>query len=582
MAAENAKLRLTSPKASGETAHELDTATAYSAGTLLSLKNNGTEKFGVAHDGAARGKLLDKGGAVHNVMAYGAVGDGSTDDTTAIAAACAAAVASDGEVLVAAPCAVTGVTLPAGARLRFSGAGRLVGTDTSTLLTAGGDNITLHDPVFDLGGASTRAFYATGRSGLKVLGTTLVRNPLQTAGVIDSFQGGLIFDQCDDWVVEDVVVEGLTQNAPSVGRLRAIGATTCNNFEVRSITAHGVDFPCVIYDCNNWKVGSIVAYDVTDNGAYIQNDSLNGAIDSVTIHGCTEGVVFRCNSSDANIHVGSLFVRDSSVRGMSLRTGGGYHIGTATLVDSQFAQSGAYLVTATPPGVGALHRLTIGTLRVFASSSFTSLRPVILEQNVGVSIGTLEIYAHSPNGGEAARFIDCDRLVIGHLVIVGTGAAVTVGFRFWDGDAPVTDPTLVVGMLTTVNVTTPYIVNVAGKTNVVVNQPLVRYKSLTIQDDDVATLQFRSLDTSRAAGEAVARLEMYNSDSSSAGAKFTLELQAAGGTGGAGQTVIKNDQGAVVARIPTNQGMAVKLPTASTGLESGMIWNNAGTVTIVP
>lgn len=33
--------------------------------------------------------------------------------------------------------------------------------------------------------------------------------------------------------------------------------------------------------------------------------------------------------------------------------------------------------------------------------------------------------------------------------------------------------------------------------------------------------------------------------------------------------------------VVTATGMSIKLPTASTGLSSGMIWNNAGTITIV-
>jgi hypothetical protein len=516
--------------------------------------------------------LNEAGGEIFNVKSFGAVGDGVTDDTAAIQAAIVAAVAADTSVKITQPHAVTALTPPAGARILFEGFGRLIALDASTVITPAGDDVVIVNPEIDLGGVSNRAYFGDSRTGLRVLGTTRIYNPFTTASDPGSTRGGLIFNACTDFVVGDVIAEGLYQyDNQANGRYRAVGAVGCSDFSISSITVFGGDQAFVPFDSTNWHVGSIFAHDLTDNVLYAQGTTSHGEIGEVVGHNVAEGIVLNCSGNDANLHIGSALIRVASVRGLSLRTGGGYHIGSITLVDAQFAQSTSY--------AGA-SRLTIGTCRVTFVAN-TTLRPVLLTRNTDLSIGVLEVYADTPFGDEAIRFVDCNRVTIGHLNIDGIGGSpIATGLRFSNGADVVSNPSFVIGLLTSRNVTTPYIVN-TDKPNVVLGLPQERVSNLTLRQDGPVTLQLRRTTTSLTAGDVLGAIEAYNSDTSGAAVRFRLEVQAAGGSGQFGQTVIYNDRNEVVGRIPTNQGLGIRLPTSSAGLESGMIWNNAGSVEIV-
>jgi len=77
--------------------------------------------------GGIRGAVQDKGGAVYNVKAYGAKGDGTTDDTTAIASALTACGTSPGIVFMPkGTYVIEGLTVPTGCTLAGAGIGATV------------------------------------------------------------------------------------------------------------------------------------------------------------------------------------------------------------------------------------------------------------------------------------------------------------------------------------------------------------------------------------------------------------------------------------------------------------------------
>ena len=74
----------------------------------------------VTNTGPYKGKVYDKGGQVYNVMAYGAVCDGSTDDSTAFASAISAASGAGGGIVQvpAGTCKIASVAMAANVTLR--------------------------------------------------------------------------------------------------------------------------------------------------------------------------------------------------------------------------------------------------------------------------------------------------------------------------------------------------------------------------------------------------------------------------------------------------------------------------------
>lgn len=443
-------------------------------------------------------------GAVVNPIDYGADPTGVSDSTAAITAAITAAVAQNAVTVISNGLfSVTGISLPANAKLSFEG-GQLVGRDTTTIITVAGNNVTIENPVIDLDSKSARGIFALSVDGFRLLGTTRISNAKTGEA---NYRGGVQIESCTNTVVGDVIGENIRQSATLAGLYRVLEFNLCTDFSTGKIFANNCDIALNLPDSVNGFVEAVQGNDITDNVVYLLGASRNISIGDVHGYICGEGIVFNCTDLDAGIHIGNVLINTASAKGLSLRTGGGYHLGSVTLIEANMEQN-----TSFSP---ATSRMTIGSLKIYQNTA-TAFKPINLFGNTHITFGTIDIQANAPLSLEGGRFTDCDRIIVGSARVWGIGGtALTIGLRFSDGGAPVADPYVTVRCYQSQNVTNPSIANTAVKTNI------------SVQYDNV--------------------FQQANAPVS----------------------------------IVTATGMSIKLPTASTGLSSGMIWNNAGTITIV-
>jgi hypothetical protein len=500
---------------------------------------------------------------------------------TASAAVNAAAItAAITEAIVQGRCAVikdvyttNGITLPANAHLAFEG-GSLIAATTGAVLTAGGNNVTIENPVIDLDSKSARGIFALSVDGFRLLGTARISNAKTGEA---NYNGAVQIESCTNTVVGDVIGENIRQSATLAGLYRVLEFNLCTDFSAGKIFANNCDIALNLPGSVNGFVEAVQGNDITDNVVYLLGASRNISIGDVHGFICGEGIVFNCTDLDAGIHIGSVFINTASAKGLSLRTGGGYHLGSVTLIEANMEQ-----VTSFSP---ATSRMTIGSLKIYQNTA-TAFKPINLFGNTHITFGTIDIQANAPLSLEGGRFTDCDRIIVGSARVWGIGGApLTIGLRFSDGGAPVANPYFFIQDYSAQNVTVPYSIGTATKTNIRILSDDKLFSNLTMQQFGGVTLQLENLNTALTAGDVLALFQAYSNDSSAPGIKFKLEVQAAGGNGGLGQTLVKNDADAVVGRVPpnaVNAGMSIKLPTSSSGLDSGMIWNNAGAVAIVP
>lgn len=443
----------------------------------------------------------------------------------------------------------------------------LVPSGNLTPLTVG-SNCTLHDLKIDLAGISTRAVAISSSQNVRFKGTTLIENALGGGANTD---GAIIMASCSGISFDRVRLNNILQNSGAAGLYRGMDISSSNDIHINDLLMVSGDICLNLYASTNVMANSIYGKNLSDNGIYIINATSSVSIDSANFYNCGEGIVLDSSATNALTTIGDLTVSNASAYGITWRQGGGYFIGGAHLIECPFATSTS----------GVRDGLTIGSLRIYYTGTTTRCMTISDADNLTIMGG--EFSADTPLSSYAALVTDCDNLLL-NLSIKGVGAsALTEGIRFTA--SALTNPKIVSNINYT-RVTTPYTVNAAitDQSEVFVKTYDTHYGDLTIKKNTPVILQLENTDTTMAAGDDIASLVIYGRDSTLPGQKFRL-LTEAQDTSGASRTWLYNDSGVAVGYIPanaTNAGMTIKLPTSTTGLSTGMLYNSGGIVSIVP
>jgi Pectate lyase superfamily protein len=130
------------------------------SGTTGSFSGNTTVGGNLTTTGAITGPIIDKGGQVFNVKAYGAVGDGVRDDTAAFNSALTALTTAGGGVCLVPKgtyiISASGITSKVTSGVHLAGVGRgasilkIAGMPTGNLLVCNGDNWSVQNLTLDL------------------------------------------------------------------------------------------------------------------------------------------------------------------------------------------------------------------------------------------------------------------------------------------------------------------------------------------------------------------------------------------------------------------------------------------------
>lgn len=98
--------------------------------------------------------------------------------------------------------------------------------------------------------------------------------------------------------------------------------------------------------------------------------------------------------------------------------------------------------------------------------------------------------------------------------------------------------------------------------------------------DIAPTLKLKSTKTSVTTGEVIGGIEWETSDTSSPGVKHKIITKSLNTTGNSHNAEYSLNDAIYMLALHTG-GATIVLPQSATGLPSGSIWNNAGTIAIV-
>lgn len=237
-------------------------------------------------------------GNLYNVLAYGAVGDGTTDDSTAVAAAFTAAGAGDTVYFPPGYTYLFNATVSTGSDVRVLAYGATLKVGTATPLSITGDNVTVEGATF-LGTATDHTVVAVGGEGLYI-DATAARSNIRIRHCDFEWLGrGIWFvspDPVDNTIllknilISDCTFRDLTENAIAV---RKAGATQGTNYHVRQMRVADCHFEDIYYPSPaataalHWAAGSTIEKLAVANCSF-KNCAASAMLASgaATVNGC--------------------------------------------------------------------------------------------------------------------------------------------------------------------------------------------------------------------------------------------------------------------------------------------------------
>lgn len=380
-------------------------------------------------------ELFDVYGTVIPVTAYGAVGDGTTDDTTAVQAALTASTSSTTIVLPAGKTFLVGpITIASGRLLSDGGVLKLKASTESNanLLTVTGNNVTLDGLVID-GNSAGQTNAIIGIRAVSVSGLT-IKNCRITDMTKDAIR---ISGACDDLTIRDNHVSGLAMTAAGISVLASgsrmsvsrnrVSVTTGQAVLIHSETApliYGLDvigniidsagqIPLEVFDAETVVISgnAIIAGNRGISLARVDNVSITGntvknqttyavelssACDGVTISGNTvlncarfiEASSVTALSVTGNVAIGTgLSGTVASSAYLRINTGSNIVIANNVIADWAYLTNGIRIgVGSAPVGVSIVNN------RFLVNNANTSLTALNVAQATNVTVQGNQAY----------------------------------------------------------------------------------------------------------------------------------------------------------------------------------------------
>ena len=557
-------------KKNGSVVYSAPAATERYSNTVISSMNASQVVYDPEGIGAVSSTVQAKLRESMSAQDFGVVGDGVTDDTAALQAAVAAASAAQVTLYI------SNLTIAVSSSVTMADVSVIYDNATIKAISASipiliGSNVTFKgDLTVDLNSLANSGIVGNTPDNVNLLGKTTIKNSANGGA---NFNGGILFAGGTNIHIGTVIGFSLTQSALGTGVYRLVDFSNVNVGSFDLIDNTDGNITCNLFASQNISGGTIRSRNCRTNTCYIINSTQDISIEEI-IHESGAGLGLSLDSTVANsrVNIGYLSVTDC-VNSLDLRQGGGYQIGTVVIRDGSMADN------ASGSGVTGLD---IG-LFISTQTANTAIRSITLNDSTNVRIASGNIhYSVAPLGN---RPIDisgtADNFSFSGVITNSLGLGVLASFS-----TSVAAPAIYMSVITNSTAPSFSYATITDYTTLVlqVNGRMFSGFSSVESLATVPIFELKSLDQTVVLDQVIGEIKTVSSDTSAPGTKFSMRTKSVSATGVTYKTELFDDAGNLVGIVNNSAlvGMSIVLPTASTGLPSGAIWNNSGTIAVVP